>query len=57
MCTRVGSNLGRDKTIQKIYDNPVVSSGKTNDDIRIFVQHNAKFPKSNAKIHPIVPII
>ena len=41
----------------------VVSSGKTNDDFRIFVQHcdkgqrtNAKFPKSNAKLHPIVPM-
>ena len=44
----------------KKYDNPVVSSGKTNDDIRIFVQHCDKGQrtnaKSNAKLHPIVPM-
>ena len=58
------SNLGRDKTIQK---NMIIQSflleKHINDDIRIFLQHcdkghttNAKFSKSNAKLHPIVPM-
>ena len=57
----VGSHLGRDKTIQKISSRFFWKN--INEDIRIFVQHcdkcqrtNAKFSKSNAKLHPIVPI-
>ena len=57
----VGSHLGRDKTIQKISSRFFWKN--INEDIRIFVQHcekcqrtNAKFSKSNAKLHPIVPM-
>ena len=57
----VGSHLGRDKTIQKISSRFLWKN--INEDIRIFVQHcdkcqrtNAKFSKSNAKLHLIVPM-
>ena len=57
----VGSHLGGDKTIQKISSRFFWKN--MNEDIRIFVQHcdkcqrsNAKFSKSNAKLHPIVPM-
>eukprot|EP00731_Ephydatia_muelleri_P034765 Em0075g18a len=56
-----GNHLGRDKTIQKISSRFFWKN--INEDIRIFVQHcekcqrtNAKFSKSNAKLHPIVPM-
>ena len=53
----VGCRLGRDKTIE------MVSSNNINDEIRKFVMHceqcqkmDANFPKSNSKLHPIVPV-
>ncbi|KAL5509260.1 hypothetical protein EMCRGX_G004598 [Ephydatia muelleri] len=56
-----GNHLGRDKTIQKISSRFFWKN--INEDIRIFVQRcekcqrtNAKFSKSNAKLHPIVPM-
>ena len=49
MCIRVGSNLGRDKTIKNKNKKIVVSSGKTNNDVRIFVQHCDKGQRTNAK--------
>ena len=53
-----GGHLGRDKTIEKIASRFFWRN--MNDDIRMHVQQcdkcqrtNAKFPKSNKKLHPV----
>ena len=57
----VGCHLGRDITIEKVSSRFYWRN--INEEIRKFVHHceqcqkmNAKFPKSNSKLHPIVPV-